>query len=104
MAQPSNVEEEVHDPTKGISGKDVTSAVPATVLQPVTPTTKGKKQKDKNTQGSGSSSPSPSAFNSTDSSSEPGVSSTIPSVEAAYSHILSMQEMLIEVNMTRGYQ
>ncbi|GFS31706.1 transducin/WD40 repeat-like superfamily protein [Actinidia rufa] len=104
LAQPSNVEEEVHDPTMGISGKDVTSAVPATVLQPVTPTTKGKKQKGKNTQGSGSSLPSPSTFNSTDSSSEPGVSPTIPSMEAAYSHILSMQEMLIQVNMACGYQ
>ncbi|GFS45204.1 transducin/WD40 repeat-like superfamily protein [Actinidia rufa] len=94
LAQLSNAEEEVHDPTKGLSGKDATSAVPATVLQPVAPTTKGKKQKGKNTQGSGSSSPSPSTFNSTDSSSEPCVSSTIPSMEAAYSQILTMQEML----------
>ena len=90
MAQPLNAGEKVHK-KKDISGKDATSAVPTTVLQPVASTTKGKKQKGKNTQGSGPASPSPSAFNSTDSSSEPDFSST-------------MQEMLNPVNMTRGYQ
>ncbi|GFZ22003.1 aconitase 2 [Actinidia rufa] len=62
---------------------------------------KGNKQKGKNTKVSGLASPSPSAFNSTDSSSEP--SSTIPSVKATYSQILTMQEMLNQVNMTCAY-
>ncbi|XP_028109810.1 enhancer of mRNA-decapping protein 4-like isoform X1 [Camellia sinensis] len=93
LAQPSNVEEEVHDSTKDASGKNVGSAMPAAVPQQMTPTTKGKKQKGKNAQGSGPSSPIPSAFNSTDSS-EPGVSSSIPSVEAVSAKIMAMQEML----------
>ncbi|KAL6999060.1 hypothetical protein U1Q18_000227 [Sarracenia purpurea var. burkii] len=95
LAQPSNAEEEIHDSMKeDTPGKNVSSAMPATLLQPVAPNTKGKKQKGKNTQGSGPSSPSPSVFNSADSSSEPGVSSSVPSVEAAFSQIMTMQEML----------
>ncbi|KAL7217691.1 hypothetical protein ACSBR2_011017 [Camellia fascicularis] len=93
LAQPSNVEEEVHDSTKDASGKNVGSALPAAVPQQMTPTTKGKKQKGKNAQGSGPSSPIPSAFDSTDSS-EPVVSSSIPSVEAVSAKIMAMQEML----------
>ncbi|GMP52040.1 hypothetical protein CsSME_00018018 [Camellia sinensis var. sinensis] len=96
LAQPSNVEEEVHDSTKDASGKNVGSAMPAAVPQQMTPTTKGKKQKGKNAQGSGPSSPIPSAFNSTDSS-EPGVSSSIPSVEAVSAKIMAMQEMLNQI-------
>ncbi|KAA8523509.1 hypothetical protein F0562_009932 [Nyssa sinensis] len=94
LPQSLSTEEEVHDSTKDSSSKAVDSAVPATVPQSPAPTTKGKKQKGKNNQGSGPSSPSPSVFNSTDSSNEPGVSSSIPSVEAAFSQILAMQEML----------
>ncbi|XP_058218921.1 enhancer of mRNA-decapping protein 4-like isoform X2 [Rhododendron vialii] len=105
LAPPSTAEEEVHDSTKDISGVNASSAMPATVLQPVAPTMKGKKQKGKNTQGSGTSSPSPSAFNSTDSSSEPGVSSSIASVEAAFSQIMAMQEMLNQLtNMQKEMQ
>ncbi|GFZ12684.1 transducin/WD40 repeat-like superfamily protein [Actinidia rufa] len=94
LAQPSNGEEEVHGSAKGISGKNAGSATPAADPQQVASTTKGKKQKGKNTQGSGPSSPSPSAFNSTDSSCEPGISSSIPSVEAVFPRIMAMQEML----------
>ncbi|GFZ22000.1 aconitase 2 [Actinidia rufa] len=94
LTEPLNAGEKVHDPTKDISGKDATSVVPAKVLQPVASTTKRKKKKGKNTKVSGPALPSPSAFNSTDSSSEPRVSSKIPSVKAADSQILTMQEML----------
>ncbi|KAL7186813.1 hypothetical protein ACSBR2_028521 [Camellia fascicularis] len=94
LTQPSNAEDEVHEFTKDISRKNANSAMPATVSQPVAQITKAKKQKGKNTQGSGPSSPSPSAFNSADSSSEPGVSSSIPSAEAGFSQIMIMQEML----------
>ncbi|KAL0399058.1 UNVERIFIED_CONTAM: Enhancer of decapping protein 4 [Sesamum radiatum] len=59
--------------------------------------TKGKKQKGKNAQGSGPSSPSRSAFNSTDSSVEPGISSSIPPIETAVSQIFSMQEMMTQL-------
>jgi len=105
LAQPSTPEEEVHDSTKDVSGMNASSAMPATVLQPVAPTMKGKKQKGKNTQGSGTSSPSPNAFNSTDSSSEPGVSSSIASVEATFSQIMAMQEMLNQsMNMQKEMQ
>ncbi|XP_052207019.1 enhancer of mRNA-decapping protein 4 [Diospyros lotus] len=93
QAQPSSADEEVNDSTTDISGKNEGSMLPAAVPQAV-PTTKGKKQKGKNTQGSGPPSPSPSAFNSTDSSGEPGVTSAIPSVDAAFSQILSMQDTL----------
>ncbi|XP_028117050.1 enhancer of mRNA-decapping protein 4-like [Camellia sinensis] len=94
LTQPSNAEDEVHDFTRDISRKNANSAMPATVSQPVAQITKAKKQKGKNTQGSCPSSPSPSAFNSADSSSEPGVSSSIPSAEAGFSQIMIMQEML----------
>uniref|UniRef100_A0A5B6YWJ8 Enhancer of mRNA-decapping protein 4 n=1 Tax=Davidia involucrata TaxID=16924 RepID=A0A5B6YWJ8_DAVIN len=94
LPQPSSAEEEIHDSIKDTSAKVADSAVPATVPQLPAPSTKGKKQKGKNNQGSNTSSPSPSVFNSTDSFNEPGVSSSIPSVEAAFSQILAMQEML----------
>ncbi|CAL5341539.1 unnamed protein product [Camellia sinensis] len=97
LTQPSNAEDEVHDFTRDISRKNANSAMPATVSQPVAQITKAKKQKGKNTQGSCPSSPSPSAFNSADSSSEPGVSSSIPSAEAGFSQIMIMQEMLNQV-------
>ncbi|XAR67319.1 hypothetical protein NMG60_11002026 [Bertholletia excelsa] len=93
-SQPSNSGEEVHDSTKDILGKNMGSAMPGATPQQAGPTPKGKKQKGKNAQGSGSSSPSPSAFNSTDSSNEQGVSSNVPSFESASSQFLAMQETL----------
>ncbi|KAG5550933.1 hypothetical protein RHGRI_009378 [Rhododendron griersonianum] len=94
VAQPSNAEEDILESGKDITAKDVGSAIPAPVPQQVAPTTKGKKQKGKSAQGSGPSSPSPSAFNSTDSSSEPVVSSSIPSEQAVFTQIMKMQEAL----------
>ncbi|KAL6975136.1 hypothetical protein U1Q18_023931 [Sarracenia purpurea var. burkii] len=94
LAQPSNGEQESYDSTKDLSGKNVGSVVPAAVLQQVAPTTKGKKQKGKNHQGS----PFPSAFNSTDSFNEPGVSSSILSVEAVFTQIVTMQEILNQLS------
>lgn len=91
--QPLSGQEEVQDSRKDISGKVVDSAIPAALHSPAQ-TTKGKKQKAKNAQGASLFMPSPSVLNSTDSSHEPGVSSSIPSVEAAFSQLQSMQEML----------
>lgn len=97
VAQPSNAEEDILESGKDTTAKDVGSAIPAAVPQQVAPTTKGKRQKGKSAQGSGPSSPSPSAFNSTDSSSEPVVSSSIPSEQAVFTQIMKMQETLNQV-------
>ena len=98
LAQPSNADEdEVRDSTKDLSGKVSESSTSTTVPPLSTPNTKGKKQKGKISQASGLSSPSPSVFNSTDSTNEPSGSTSLPSVEAAFSQILSMQEMLTQV-------
>lgn len=95
LSRPVDIgDEEVQGSTKDVPGKVGDSAIPSTVQQSPSSTTRGKKQKSKNTQLSGPSSPSPSVFNSTDSSTEPNVSSSIPSVEAALPQILAMQEML----------
>ncbi|KAI3466380.1 hypothetical protein Pfo_023043 [Paulownia fortunei] len=91
-AQLSTIEE-VHDSVKDVCRKVIDSPTPMPAQQPPAPNAKGKKQKGKSAQGSGSSSPSPSAFNSTDSSNEPGVSSSTP-MESAFPQIFSMQEML----------
>ncbi|KAK2969229.1 hypothetical protein RJ640_003463 [Escallonia rubra] len=95
VAQPSTDLEEVQDSAVDSAGQLADSAMLATVQPPV-PASKGKK-KGKNAQGSGPSSPSPSVFNSTDSSNEPGVSSSIPSAEAAFSQIQAIQEMLSQL-------
>ncbi|KAF5773984.1 putative transcription factor WD40-like family [Helianthus annuus] len=58
---------------------------------------KGKKQKGKNAHGSNPSSVSPSVFNSTDSSAEPGVGSSVPSIEAILPQLHSMQETITQV-------
>ncbi|KAM3743848.1 hypothetical protein ACB098_06G006400 [Castanea mollissima] len=95
LAQPSNADEdEVQDSTKDFSGKVSESSTSTTVPQLSTPNTKGKKQKGKSSQASGPSSPSPSVFNSTDSTIETSGNTSLPSTEAAFSQILSMQEML----------
>ncbi|TMW87512.1 hypothetical protein EJD97_019861 [Solanum chilense] len=94
-SQPSVTED--HDSAKDISEKDLDSTMSVTVHQPPAPSVKGKKQKGKNSQVSGPSSASPSAFNSTDSPNEAVVSSSTPSMESAFSQILSMREMLNQV-------
>ncbi|CAA3020049.1 enhancer of mRNA-decapping 4-like [Olea europaea subsp. europaea] len=101
VTQPSTPDEEVHDSTKEVSKKVTDSSLPMPVQQPPVPSTKGKKHKGKSTQGSSPSSPSPSAFNSTDSSNEPGVNSSNPSVETAFAQVLSMQEMLNQLVATQ---
>ncbi|PIN09335.1 WD40 repeat nuclear protein [Handroanthus impetiginosus] len=102
-AEPSTVEE-VHDSAKDVPRKAVDSPAPMPAQQPA-PNAKGKKQKGKNAQGSGSPSPPPSAFNSTDSSNEPGVSSSTTPVENAFPQIFSMQEMLNQlVSMQKEMQ
>ncbi|KAL2245177.1 UNVERIFIED_CONTAM: Enhancer of mRNA-decapping protein 4 [Sesamum indicum] len=90
------VENEVSDSDKDVTRKVVDSTTSVAAQQPA-PSTKGKKQKGKNAQGSGPSSPSRSAFNSTDSSVEPGISSSIPPIETAVSQIFSMQEMMTQL-------
>ena len=102
LAQPSNADEdEVQDSTKDFSGKVSESSTSTTVPQLSTPNTKGKKQKGKSSQASGPSSPSPSVFNSTDSTIETSGNTSLPSTEAAFSQILSMQEMLNQVSMVK---
>ncbi|KAH6786231.1 Transducin/WD40 repeat-like superfamily protein [Perilla frutescens var. hirtella] len=93
--QPSTIVEEGHDSLKDVTRKDSDSSNPLPTQQ-TAPTTKGKKQKGKNAQGSGLSSQAPSEFNSTDSSVEPGVSSSTHA-ETGVSQILSMQEMLSQL-------
>nr|GMC51675.1 enhancer of mRNA-decapping protein 4-like [Ipomoea batatas] len=94
LAQPSSNQEEEHDSTSNLSGKELDSKIPVPVQQQTEPSVKGKKPKGKNSQGSVPPSALPSAFNSTDSSNEAVVSSSNSSMEAAFSQILSMQEML----------
>ncbi|KAK9267904.1 hypothetical protein L1049_010341 [Liquidambar formosana] len=95
LDQPPNTgEEEVQDSTKDLSAKVGESATPLTASQSPAPSTKGRRQKGKNSQVSGPSSPSPSPFNSTDSSNEPGSTSSAPSADAALSQLFAMQEML----------
>ncbi|KAL7143033.1 hypothetical protein ABFS83_08G164100 [Erythranthe nasuta] len=95
IAQSSTVEE-VNDSLKDVSGKVIESPSYMPSQQQPAPNAKGKKQKGKNAQGSGSSSPSPIALNSTDSSKEPGVSSS-NSVESLFPQLSSMQQMLNQV-------
>ncbi|KAI3804718.1 hypothetical protein L1987_26471 [Smallanthus sonchifolius] len=71
--------------------------VPETVDSPgPVSSTKGKKQKGKSSQQSNLSPPR-SVFNSTNSSIEPGISSSVPSVESILSQLHSMQEIIIQV-------
>uniref|UniRef100_A0A5B7AN20 Putative enhancer of mRNA-decapping protein 4-like n=1 Tax=Davidia involucrata TaxID=16924 RepID=A0A5B7AN20_DAVIN len=94
LVRPNAGEEEVQDPRGDMSTEVGETITPLSVSQSPTPATKGRRQKGKNSQVSGPSSPSPSPFNSTDSSNEPGSSSSTPSVDAAFSQLLAMQEML----------
>lgn len=94
--RPSTIVEEGHDSVKDVAEKDGDSSTPLPAQQ-ITPTTKGKKQKGKSAQGLGQSSQSPSEFNSTDSTVEPGVSSSATQAETGVPQMLSMQEMLNQV-------
>ncbi|KAK6947144.1 Enhancer of mRNA-decapping protein 4, WD40 repeat region [Dillenia turbinata] len=91
MGQGPSSSEEVNDSARDTAPKVPDLSIPTTVPQ-ATPTSKGKKQKGKNSQATGPSSPSPSTFNSTDSSSEAGGSST--SLETSVPQISVMQDML----------
>ncbi|KAG5539005.1 hypothetical protein RHGRI_019530 [Rhododendron griersonianum] len=95
----------MHDQIHNLQMLNASLDMPATVLQPVAPTMKGEKQKGENTQGPETSSPSPNAFNLTDFSCEPGVGSTIASLEAAIPQIMAMQEMLNQyMNLEKDMQ
>ncbi|XP_022886515.1 enhancer of mRNA-decapping protein 4-like isoform X1 [Olea europaea var. sylvestris] len=101
VTQHSTLDEEVQDSTKELSRKVIDSSIPMPVQQPPAPTTKVKRHKGKSAQGTRPSSPSPSAFNSTDSSNERGISLSNASVETAFAQILSMQEMLNQLVATQ---
>ncbi|KAI3703761.1 hypothetical protein L1987_73956 [Smallanthus sonchifolius] len=76
----------------------VETPVPSTVDSPgPVPSAKGKKHKGKNAHGSNPSSLPPSVFNSTDSSIEAGIGSSVPSVELLLSQLHSMQETITQV-------
>ncbi|KAK4420673.1 Enhancer of decapping protein 4 [Sesamum alatum] len=101
--QPSTVGE-VND-AKDLPGKVIESPTTVPTQQQPGSNAKGKKQKGKSAHGSRSSSPTRSAFNSTDSCNEPGVSSGNPRIENALSQVLSMQEMLTQLaNMQKEMQ
>lgn len=97
LARTSITAEEYRNSSKEISEQDLDSAISVPAHQPPAPSGKGKKQKGKKSQGSGPSSPPRSAFNSSDSTNEAGMSLSVPSMEAAFSQMLSMQEMLSQV-------
>ncbi|KAI3496746.1 hypothetical protein L1887_39120 [Cichorium endivia] len=82
-------QDEVQDTKVDFSGQ-VETVTPVPVP---TSSGKGKKQKGKNV----NSTTSLNVFNSTDSSNEPGVSSSVPSVEVILSQLLSMQETISHV-------
>ncbi|KAL8239152.1 hypothetical protein R6Q59_015719 [Mikania micrantha] len=80
----------------------IETPAPATLESPgPASSAKGKKQKGKNAHGSNPSSLHPSAFNSTNSSVEPGISSSVPSVELILSQLHSMQETITQVLMNQ---
>ncbi|KAK9002371.1 hypothetical protein V6N11_025054 [Hibiscus sabdariffa] len=99
--KPNVGEEENDDSGKDLSGKVSESAMPSTYQQSPAPGGKGKKHKGKSAQASAHSSPSSSAFNSADSSTEPGANSNLPSAAAAYPQIAAMQEMLSQLITTQ---
>lgn len=95
---PSADVEEIHDSSKYVREKVSEPGMAATVLPGPMSNVKSKKQKGRNFQTSGPSSSSPSASNSTDSYNEAVASSSLPSMEAAFPHIVAMQEKLNQVN------
>lgn len=99
--QPSGGQNDFQDAKIDVSVAAETS-IPVTLDSPAhTSSTKGKKQKGKHAQGSNPSSPSPSVFNSTDSSNEPGVSSSVPNGESILSQLHSLQETITQVLMNQ---
>lgn len=94
--RPSTIMEEGQDSVKDDAEKDGDSSTPLPAQQ-IAPTTKGKKQKGKSAQGSCPPSQSPSEFNSTDSTVEPGVSSSAPPAESGVPQMVSIQEKLNQV-------
>ncbi|KAL7584603.1 enhancer of mRNA-decapping protein 4 [Lactuca sativa] len=88
------LEEVGQDAKIDLSGQSETVIV--TPPQVTSSSGKGKKQKGKNVQGSNSS--PLNVYNSTDSSNDPGISSSsVPSVEAILSQLNSMQETITQV-------
>ncbi|XVF33839.1 hypothetical protein REPUB_Repub18cG0006100 [Reevesia pubescens] len=101
IMQPNVGEEEIHDLRKDLSGNVLESAMPSTYVQSPAAGGKGKKHKGKSSQVSGHSSLSSSAFNSADSSIEPGGNSNLPSMDAAFAQIMAMQEILNQLLTTQ---
>lgn len=95
--KPNIAEEKIDDSRKDLSGKGLESAIPSTYQQSPTSGAKGKKHKGKGSQASAHTSPSSSAFNSADSTTEPGANSNHPSAAAAFPQIAAMQDMLNQV-------
>ncbi|KAM7251002.1 hypothetical protein ACFE04_022885 [Oxalis oulophora] len=87
-------EEDIHDPSKSVSGLIPESALPSNLQQSATASTKGRKQKGRNSQGLGLTSSSQSAFASTDSFNEPGGNSSYALMETAFSQNTAMLESL----------
>ncbi|XP_058112978.1 enhancer of mRNA-decapping protein 4-like [Magnolia sinica] len=96
MEQPPNGgEDEVQGSVKdGVPGSVAESATVSAAAQSPSSAVKGKKPKEKTSQNLGPSSVSPSPFNSTDSSNEPGSSSSGP-MEAALCQIMDMQNQMM---------
>ncbi|XP_068636513.1 enhancer of mRNA-decapping protein 4 [Aristolochia californica] len=94
---PSNASEEAQETSKS-SARKVLESTPVSEITQSPSVGKGKKQKSKPAQVLGPSS-SISSFNSTDSSTEPGPSSSIPTLESAFSQLLTMQETLNQISV-----
>ncbi|KAI4307805.1 hypothetical protein L6164_030948 [Bauhinia variegata] len=93
LAQPPG-DDLLQDLAKDVHEKVSESSTSTAIPQSPAPGAKGKRQKGKNSQAAAPSSPSPSASNVTDSSNEPGGSSSLPSGESAFPQLLAMQETL----------
>ncbi|GAA0176418.1 mRNA capping factor [Lithospermum erythrorhizon] len=94
LPESSSAQDEAYSSTKDVAGRVSHSAMPSSTQQQSAPGSKGKKQKGKNAQESGSTSPSHSAFNSSDSTAEPGKSTDLLSNETASLQVLAMQATL----------
>lgn len=95
------VDDEVHESTKDESENVADFAIATTVQHSQVPTAKGKMQKGKSSQLSVSSSPPLSVLNSTDLTTIPCTSSSNSPVEAGFSQVLVMQEMLNQLMITQ---
>ncbi|VFQ82481.1 unnamed protein product [Cuscuta campestris] len=88
----SNQEEQ--GSTNNVSGRELDAKMPAPVIQPTEASTKGKRPKGKNSQSHVPPLELPSSSETTDSSTETGVTVSISSMEAAFSQLSLMQESL----------